>query len=85
VRDSETYRTVFRRITLVWGLYFLLRAAIRLVVVIVASVDVYVAVAVAVEVPLILLMVWSVLYSLRRFRRSEEWGPALAALGESGQ
>ena len=31
-------------------------------------------------VPLVLLLVWSVLYSLKRFRSSEEWGPALAAL-----
>jgi intracellular septation protein A len=85
VRESETYRATFRRITLVWGVYFLLRAAVRLVVVIVASVDVYVAVAVATEVPLVLLLVWSVVYSLRRFRQSEEWGPALAALAERGE
>jgi intracellular septation protein A len=85
VRESATFTATFRRITLVWGVYFLLRAAVRLVVVIVASVDVYVAVAVATEVPLALLLVWSVVYSLRRFRQSEEWGPALAALAERGE
>jgi intracellular septation protein A len=83
VRASETYRTTQSRITLVWGLYFALRAAIRLTVVLLASVDVYVAVAAATEIPLAVLMVWSVVYSVRSFRRSEEWGPALAALAES--
>jgi intracellular septation protein A len=83
VRESETYRTTFRRVSLVWGLYFAARAAIRLAVVLLFSVDAYVAVAVATEVPLVLLLAWSVLYSLRRFRSSEEWGPALAALAEA--
>ena len=83
VRASETYRTTQSRISLVWGLYFAFRAAVRLTVLLLASVDVYVAVAAATEVPLALLMVWSVVYSVRSFRQSEEWGPALAALAET--
>ena len=83
VRESETYKRTFRHITLVWGLYFALRAAVRLAVVLLFSVDAYVAVAAATEVPLVLLLAWSVLYSLKRFRDSEEWGPALAALREA--
>jgi hypothetical protein len=80
VRGSYTYRRTFRTITLAWGTYFLLRCAVRLTALILLSVDGYVLVAALSGAPFILaLLAWSILYTTRRFRRSEEWGGAIAA------
>ena len=80
VRQSETYRRTFRSITLVWGSYFLLRCAVRLVALILLSVDGYVLVAAVSGAPFIIaLLAWSIVFTTRRFRGSEEWGGAIAA------
>jgi hypothetical protein len=80
VRGSNTYRRTFRSITLAWGTYFLIRSAVRLVALILLSVDGYLLVAALSGAPLILaLLAWSIFYTTRRFRRSEEWGGAIAA------
>jgi hypothetical protein len=80
VRASETYRRTFRTITLAWGGYFVLRCTVRLTALILLSVDGYLLVAALSGAPVILaLLAWSVLYTTRRFRRSEEWGGAIAA------
>ena len=69
-----------RSITLVWGSYFLLRCAVRLVALILLSVDGYVLVAAVSGAPFIIaLLAWSIVFTTRRFRGSEEWGGAIAA------
>jgi intracellular septation protein A len=78
--DSRTYQDVMRRITLVWGLYFLLRGLVRLAALLTLSTDDY-ALAVAVtDVPFLIgLLAWSVYYTVGTFRRSEDLGPLIAA------
>jgi hypothetical protein len=77
---SATYRDIFRTVTIVWGTYFLARSAVRLAALILLNVDGYVLVQVLTGAPLIVaLLAWSIFYTARRFRRSEEWGDAIAA------
>ena len=79
MRDSDTFRHVMRTITLVWGAYFLIRAAVRLVALLTLSTDSYVLVIALSDAPfLIALLAWSVYYSFNEFRRSEQWGALLA-------
>jgi hypothetical protein len=74
------YRDVMRRITLVWGLYFLARGAVRLVALLTLSTDSYAAVVALSDVPFLIgLLAWSVYYSIGTFRASTELGPLLAA------
>jgi hypothetical protein len=80
VRESETYRGTFRTITFAWGAYFLARCAVRLTALIFLSVDGYLLVAALSGAPQILaLLAWSIFFTTRSFRRSEEWGGAIAA------
>jgi intracellular septation protein A len=85
VLESRTYREVMRRITLVWGFYFLLRGAARLAALLSLSTDRY-ALAVAVtDAPFLIgLLAWSVYYSTNTFRHSEDVGPLIAAAEASG-
>jgi intracellular septation protein A len=81
MREVDAVRDVFARITLVWGVAFLLRAAARLAVLLTGSVDRYVAFAVVVDIAFLVgLLTWSVRYSVRAFRQTPEWeamfGPA---------
>jgi intracellular septation protein A len=81
VKASQTHRRVFGRISLVWGTYMVSRAIVRLVILAALGVDLFVAVSFATGFPVTMaLMSWSIWYGLRGFRRSEEWGPAIAAL-----
>jgi hypothetical protein len=85
VRKSTTYRATFRTITLVWGSYFLVRSAVRLTALILLNVDGYVLVQALSGAPFLIgTLAWSILYTTRRFRRSEEWGAAIAA-AEAGE
>ena len=64
-------RRAFAHISIVWGLYMISRAILRLFVLLNFSVDVYVAVNVATAGPLITgLMAWSFWYGLKRIRRA---------------
>jgi hypothetical protein len=79
MRDSDTFRHVMRTITLVWGAYFLTRAAVRLVALLTLSTDSYVLVIALSDAPFLIgLLAWSVYYSFNEFRRSEQWGALLA-------
>jgi hypothetical protein len=54
---------------------------VRLLILAALGVDLFVAVSFATGFPITMaLMSWSIWYGLRGFRRSEEWGPAIAAL-----
>jgi intracellular septation protein A len=81
VKASRTHRLVFGRISLAWGIYMVVRAAVRLLILAALGVDLFVAVSFVTGFPITMaLMSWSIWYGLRGFRRSEEWGPAIAAL-----
>lgn len=75
VRSSATFRRVFTRISVAWGVLFLVRSVFRLVTLTQASVDAFVVVNAATGFPLTMgMMSWSIWYGTRAFRRSEEWG-----------
>ena len=78
VRASATFVHVFGRVSVVWGIYQLLRSATRLVALIGGGIEVFLVINLVTGVPLTAgLMSWSVWYGLRGFRRSDEWGWAL--------
>jgi intracellular septation protein A len=79
VDGSTTFRRVFGRLSIVWGVYFLLRAAIRLAALRTGKVDSIVLINAVTDAPLVVtLIVFTTWYSVRGFRNSEEWGPHLA-------
>ena len=81
VKASLTFRRVFSRVSLAWGVYLLLRSALRLVALSWRDVDVIVAVNVLTGMPFTAaLTAWSIWYGVRGFRRSREWGWALGLL-----
>ena len=79
VRASATFRRVFGIVSLGWGVLLLTRSGIRLATLSESSVDAFVLVNAVTGFPLTAaMMTWSVWYATRAFRRSEEWGWALA-------
>lgn len=81
VKASRTHRRTFGVISLAWGSYMVARSALRLVVLVALGVDAFVAVGFVTGFPVTMaLMSWSIWYGVRSFRRSDEWGPAIAAL-----
>jgi hypothetical protein len=81
VKASRTHRRVFGHISLAWGTYMVSRNALRLFVLLALGVDLFVAVGFVTGFPVTMaLMSWSIWYGVRGFRRSEEWGPAIAEL-----
>jgi intracellular septation protein A len=83
LRDSPTLMRVFRIVTVVWGVYFLCRSAVRLTAVLTLSVDQYALVLALSDAPFLLaLLAWSVVYSIRAVRASPELATALAPASE---
>jgi hypothetical protein len=81
MRDSATFSEVMRTVTLVWGFYFLSRAAVRLGALLSLSTDSYVLVIALTDVPfLVALLAWSIHYTTGAFRRSEQWGVLFAGV-----
>jgi intracellular septation protein A len=80
MRASPTYGEVFTRITLAWGAFFLVRAAIRVIDLATSSADAYVVAAAILDAPgLLAMLAWSISYSLRAFRRTPEWAALFGA------
>jgi hypothetical protein len=78
MRTSATFRRVFSRVSLAWGIYLLLRSGVRLLTLSWRDVDVIVAVNILTGVPFTAaLTTWSIWYGVRGFRRSDEWRSAL--------
>jgi hypothetical protein len=78
--ESDEFARAMRRITLVWGTYFLLRALVRLAAILTLSTDRYVLVSALSDAPfLVAILAWSVHYTTRVFRDSARWGPLVAA------
>jgi len=77
---SDTFRQTTRRVTIVWGVYFLARALVRLAALLTLSTYRYVLVAALSDAPFLIgLLAWSVYYTTSVFRRSPQWAPAIAA------
>ena len=86
VRSSATFNAIFTRISLAWGCYLLMRSATRLLS-LSMSVERFLVVNLVTGLPLTAGMItWSVWYSVRSFRRSQEWGWAFeeGAQGAAG-
>jgi hypothetical protein len=82
MRESDTFREVMRTVTAVWGVYFIIRAAVRFAALLTLSTDQYVLVIALSDAPfLIALLAWSVYWTFAAFRRSEQWGALLARAG----
>jgi len=80
MRRSHTFRDVMRTVTVVWGVYFLARAAVRLAALLTLSTNRYVLVVALSDVPfLLVLLAWSVRFTMSAFRRSEQWSTLFAA------
>lgn len=75
-REHEGFMEVFRRLTVIWGVFFVVRGCIRLAVLLSGTVDVYVAVSAGSELFLLALMGWSARYSIRAYRENFETVPA---------
>ncbi len=80
MRDSDTFRGAMRRITTVWGLYFLARGLVRLGALLTLSTDRFALVIAITDAPfLVAILAWSVYHAARAFRRSEHWAPMIEA------
>jgi outer membrane lipoprotein-sorting protein len=78
VKASATFRRIFSHVSLAWGVYLLLRSAVRLLALSWGNVDLIVAINLLSGMPFTAtLTAWSIWYGVRGFRRSEEWGSAL--------
>jgi len=74
VKASRTYRRIFGFESVVWGLYYLARSGLRMLVLSSASIGLFVAVQFATGIPLLIgLVLWSLWYAVRGFERSTEW------------
>lgn len=79
VRASLTFRTVFTRVSLAWGVVMGLRAILRWIT-LSYSVEGYLLTSLLTGIPItVATLTWSVWYGTRTFRRSEEWGWAFEA------
>jgi intracellular septation protein A len=75
VKTSRTFRRVFGRISVAWGVYMLLRSALRLFALTTSTVEDFLVVNFVTGLPLTAgLMAGSMWYGVRGFRRSAEWG-----------
>lgn len=80
VTASATFRRIFGRCSLVWGVYLVLRSATRLTALLAGSVELFLLINVLTGIPLTAgLTSWTIWYVVTRFRESEEWGWAFAS------
>jgi intracellular septation protein A len=81
VRESQTFKNIYGRITLIWGTYYALRALVRLVGLASGRIEILLAILAISGTPIIIaLTLFTFWYSVRSFRRSAEWGGAIAEL-----
>jgi len=80
VAESDVFARAMRTITLVWGLYFLARGLVRVGALATVSTDRFALVVAVTDAPfLVAILAWSVYYTSRSLRRSDEWAPLIAA------
>lgn len=79
VAESATFRKVFGRLSVVWGVYFLVRAGVRLVGLRTGHIDTILVVNTVTDFPFVIgLIAYSTWYGVHGFRNSKEWGPMIA-------
>jgi intracellular septation protein A len=80
LRQLPVYRAALRRVAIVWGAYFLLRAGVRLLAFATLTTNAYVLVVALSDVPfLIALLGWSVWFTTRSVRRDPAFAIPLEA------
>jgi intracellular septation protein A len=80
LRQLPVYRRALRRVAIVWGAYFLLRAGVRLLAFATLTTNAYVLVVALSDVPfLIALLGWSVWFTTRSVRRDPAFAIPLEA------
>jgi hypothetical protein len=80
MRESETFARAMRTITVVWGVYFLARALVRLAALLTLSTNHYALVVALSDAPfLVAILAWSVYHTASAFRTSADWAPVIAA------
>src|SRR3954466_7869315 len=77
-REHEGYMDVFRVLTLIWGVFFVVGGWVRLGMLFTGNVDLYVLVSAISEVFLLGLMAWSARFSIQAYRTAFESAPASA-------
>lgn len=75
-RASEAYRSVFSRISLVFGLYFIGFAIVQLIVLLAVGVDAFVAVRLVDFAGIMLLIAWCVRFAVSRLGEGLQLAPA---------
>jgi uncharacterized membrane protein len=79
VAESATFRHVFGRLSVVWGVYFLLRAGVRLAGLRTGHINTILVVNTVTDFPFVIgLIAYSTWYGVHGFRKSKEWGPLIA-------
>jgi hypothetical protein len=71
-RQTDVFKRVYGVESVVWGLYFLSRSALRLIVLLYAGVGGYLLVVITGTPLTIALLVWSVWYAIRRLDTDDE-------------
>ncbi|HVV75764.1 MAG TPA: hypothetical protein VHC43_06975 [Mycobacteriales bacterium] len=66
IQATDDYRTVFRRVSVLFGLFFVVAAAIQLAVLLILGVGAFVAVRVLDAMSILAMIVWSVRYITNR-------------------
>ncbi|HVT64817.1 MAG TPA: hypothetical protein VHD81_06670 [Mycobacteriales bacterium] len=79
IQATEDYRTVFRRVSLYFGVFFVVAAAIQLAVLLALGVGAFVAVRVVDAACILGMIVWSVRYITDRLGHLIDLVPAAAA------
>jgi hypothetical protein len=78
VKGSNTFRRVFSRVSIVWGVYLLSRSALRIIALMHLGVEAFIVINVVTGLPFTAaIMAWSIWYGVRGFRQSDEWGAFL--------
>src|SRR3954453_20707728 len=75
-KEHEGYMDVFRVLTLIWGVFFVIRGLIRLRMLFTGNVDLYVLVSAISEVLLLGLLAWSARFSIQAYRTAFEGATA---------
>jgi intracellular septation protein A len=75
-RASDEFRSVFRHVSLVFGSFFIVFAALQLAVLLIVGVDAFVAVRVLDAIGILILIVYSVRYTVARLGHGMELAPA---------
>jgi hypothetical protein len=78
-READSFKRVFGVESVVWGIYFLGRAALRLAVLLYGDVESFLIVTIATGTPaMLVLTVWSIRYAIRRLSADEGPSPVEA-------